>query len=84
MKNTLVFILIICLSSCGIEPKCYDYKTVLNVSPHHSTRVFVTYISQCGDTITSTEHCSVTIKAENTTFDVSDYLNGKLKYGTVK
>lgn len=65
-------------------PTCYDYKTVLNVSPHHATRVYVTYISQCGDTIVSTIHCSRTVKAENITFDVRDYLDGKLKYGDIK
>lgn len=65
-------------------PKCYNYKTVLNVSPHHATRVFVTYISKCGDTITSTVHCSGKVEAENITFDVRDYLDGKLKYGDIK
>lgn len=71
------------LQSCINEPKCYDYKKVLEVQPHHATRIFVTYISKCNDTIISTEHCSGRIVADNITFNVSDYLNGKLKYGKI-
>ena len=66
------------------EPKCYNYGRVLDVEPYHATRVSVTYISTCGDTINTTEHCSTTVKADNISFDVSDYLNGKLKYGKIK
>lgn len=85
MKTKLFILVLILLGySCVDEPKCYDYKTVLSVEPHHATRIFVTYISQCNDTITSTVHCSATIKAENITFDAADYLNGNLKYGVVK
>ena len=73
-----------CLFSCNNEPKCYTYKNILSVKPHHATRIYVTYISQCGDTITSTKHWSTTIKADNISFRASDYLNGKLKYGSVK
>lgn len=83
MKVFVLLILCLCLFSCEEGPKCYDYKTVLNVSPHHATRVYVTYTSKCGDTITATEHCSTTIKADNITFGVSDYLDGKLQYGDV-
>ena len=83
-KAFFILFVMCCLFSCGNEPKCYTYKKVLSVAPHHATRIFVTYISQCGDTITSTEHCSATIKADNITFDAQDYLDGKLKYGAVK
>jgi hypothetical protein len=83
IKTSILALLFVCVS-CVDEPKCYTYKKVLSVSPHHSTRIFVTYVSQCNDTITSTVHCSATIKAENITFDANDYLNGKLKYGVVK
>lgn len=82
-KIILLSIFSLALLSCEKGPKCYDYKTVLNVSPHHDTRVFVTYISKCGDTIVSTVHCSAVVKADNITFSVSDYLDGRLKYGDV-
>ena len=57
---------------------------VIKVEPHHATRVFVTYVNSCGDTLIETEHCSATIKADNITFEVRDYLDGKLQYGPVK
>ncbi len=84
MKNTIIYLIIICLFYSCNGPKCYDYKTVLEVQPFHATRINIKYISQCGDTIATSEHWSATIKAENITFNVSDYLNGKLKYGKIK
>lgn len=71
-------------SSCDDGVKCNTYKKVLEVEPHHATRVMVKYVSTCNDTIWSSEHQSATIKAENITFDISDFLNGKRKYGLVK
>jgi hypothetical protein len=88
MKRYLILLFVVfgLFTSCVkiVQPKCRAYKKVLSVKPYHSTRVFVTYISQCGDTIITSEHCSGTIKADNITFHVRDYLDGKLKYGVVK
>ena len=84
MKNLLFFIVMFLVFGCSNQPKCYDYKTVLNVSPQYSTRIFVTYISKCGDTIVSTVHHSRTIKADNITFYAGDYIKDNLKYGDIK
>lgn len=80
----LVLLMLICLYSCGNEPKCYEYKKVLKIEPQHATRVYVTYVSECNDTIVSSEHWSGIIKCENGTFILNDYLNGKLPYGKIK
>ena len=83
MKNLILLIVILILGSCN-EPKCYDVKRILDISPYHMTRVSVTYISKCGDTICSSEHWSRTIRCENGTFYMNDYLTGKKKYGKIK
>lgn len=82
-KSFLIFLIICCFYSCD-GPKCYHYGRVLEVTPFHATRVNVKYISKCNDTINTSEHSSVTIYADNITFDVADYLNGTLKYGAVE
>ena len=79
--------MIFCAWSCENKPSkhsCVGKLQVIKVEPHHATRVFVTYVNSCGDTLIETEHCSATIKADNITFEVRDYLDGKLQYGPVK
>ena len=49
----ITFILILIVLSLTIDrknligntPKCYNYKTILNVEPQHATRILVTYIT---------------------------------------
>lgn len=86
MRILFIFTLFL-LWSCENKPNkhsCNGKLKVIDVQPHHATRVFVTYINSCGDTLIETEHCSATIKADNITFDVRDYLDGKLQYGPIK
>ena len=88
MKKLIKLFIIITLSltilNCKNSPKCFDYKKVLDIEPYHTTRVFVTYISKCNDTIRTSEHWSRVVVCENGTFDFGDYINGRKPYGVIK
>ena len=89
MKSWIIFFLCIIgffavIIHYSEEPKCYTHKTLREIQPQHATRVCITYISQCNDTIVSSEHWSAVIKFQNGTFDMHDYLSGKKPYGKIK
>jgi len=86
-KILIIFAIVGCLYSCNTGGKptyCPEYKTILSVTPHHSTRAFVTYVCMHGDTITTSMHWSATMKFENGTYFIGDYTNGKKPYGKIK
>jgi len=88
MKKFIVVVAIIAsFYSCDTGGKptyCPEYKTILSISPHHSTRAFVTYLCKHGDTISISIHHSATMKFENGTYDIGDYTSGRKPYGEIK
>jgi hypothetical protein len=87
MKTVLILTVMIFLSSCdphGDHGFCQQANNVLEVSPQHATRVFVTYTCIHGDTITGTYHHSNTLYFKNDTIYCGDFIRGKRPYGKIK
>jgi len=89
-KTIILILATIFLSSCDPHGKkgwysafCQQADKVLEVSPQHATRVFVTYTCIHGDTITLSYHWSNTVYFKNDTIYCQDFISGKRPYGKI-